>query len=159
DPTYAGLIGRDQAIATQTIRGGSLIGVYPLDRYRRLQMSAGLQQLSEEFSDPTVAALSQQYASQSSVPVFRNGTVLPLNLTFISETTVFPEFGPLAGSTMKFGYPAAPKLGSFLSQQTFDADARYYQRIAGTGVLALRLRGYKSMGDYPSYTFFGGNSE
>jgi outer membrane protein assembly factor BamA len=46
-----------------------------------------------------------------------------------------------------------------LSRQSFDGDARYYQRLASTGVLALRLRGFKSIGDYPDYIYFGGNSE
>jgi hypothetical protein len=53
----------------------------------------------------------------------------------------------------------APKIGNLLSRQTFDADARYYQRLASTGVLALRFRGFKSFGDFPDFIYFGGNSE
>ena len=66
---------------------------------------------------------------------------------------------PLAGNTMRFNYDVAPKIGSTLSRQTFDADARYYQRIASSGVLALRVRGFKSIGEFPDYQYFGGNSE
>ena len=60
---------------------------------------------------------------------------------------------------MRFSYDVAPKIGSTLSRQTFDADARYYQRIASSGVLALRARGFKSIGEFPDYMYFGGNSE
>ncbi|MGC4085599.1 MAG: BamA/TamA family outer membrane protein [Vicinamibacterales bacterium] len=77
----------------------------------------------------------------------------------MQETTVFREFGPLAGSTMRLAYDVAPKIGNTLSRQTFDADARYYQRLATTGVLALRFRGFKSIGAYPDFIYFGGNSE
>ena len=60
---------------------------------------------------------------------------------------------------MKLSYDVAPKIGSTLSRQTLDADLRYYQRIATTGVLALRFRGFKSYGAYPDFLYFGGNSE
>jgi hypothetical protein len=159
DPAFAGLISRDQAIATQTVRGGSAIGIWPLDRYRRLQMSAGFQQIEEDFSDPSVQALYEENAVATGQPVFRNGSLAPLSANFISETTVFREFGPLAGSTMKLGYTVAPHLGGLLSQQTFEADVRYYKRLASTGTLALRFRGFKSAGEFPSYLYFGGNSE
>ena len=80
-------------------------------------------------------------------------------MAFVQETTVFREFGPLAGSTMRLAYDVAPKIGSSISRQTLDGDARYYQRIAGSGVLAMRIRGFKSFGDSPDYLYFGGNSE
>jgi outer membrane protein assembly factor BamA len=60
---------------------------------------------------------------------------------------------------MRLAYEVAPKIGSTLSRQTLDADARKYFRIGGTGLIALRARGFKSWGDNPDYTFFGGNSE
>jgi outer membrane protein assembly factor BamA len=72
---------------------------------------------------------------------------------------VFREFGPLAGSTMRLSYDIAPDIGGLLSRQTFSADLRYYKRLATSGVLALRWRGFKSIGDYPDYIYFGGNSE
>src|SRR6185436_19785387 len=65
----------------------------------------------------------------------------------------------LSGSTMKLAYNVSPKIGGTLSRQTFDGDARYYQRLASSGVLALRIRGFKSVGDFPDYMYFGGNSE
>ena len=61
--------------------------------------------------------------------LFSNGTMVPLGVAFVQETTVFREFGPLAGSTMRLAYDVAPKIGNTLSRQTFDVDARYYQRL------------------------------
>jgi len=91
--------------------------------------------------------------------VLRNGTLVPLGAAFIQETTVFREFGPLAGSTMRLAYDVAPKIGNTLSRQTFDVDVRHYLRLGGSGLLATRFRGFKSTGDYPDFIYFGGNSE
>src|SRR4029079_18134218 len=52
-----------------------------------------------------------------------------------------------------------PKIAGTLSRQSFDADARHYLRIGTTGLLATRIRGFKSTGDFPDFTYFGGNSE
>jgi hypothetical protein len=167
DPSYSPIISRDLAIATQTIRGGSAIGIYPLDRYRRLELSAGFVNLNEEYNDPTLQQQAEQY--QTSVygqPVFRNGSMIPLSAAFVQETTIFREFGPLAGNTMRLAYTVAPPFGHssdgtsrLLSQQTIDLDARHYLRIGGSGLLATRFRGFKSWGDYPNFLYFGGNSE
>jgi outer membrane protein assembly factor BamA len=83
----------------------------------------------------------------------------PFGASFVQETTVFREYGPLSGSTMRFSYENAPPIGNMLSRQTLDGDARYYIRLAANGVLAFRLNGFKSWGSQPGYTFFGGNSE
>ena len=84
--------------------------------------------------------------------------MVPLGVAFVQETTIFREFGPLSGSTMRLSYEVAPKIGGMLSRQTFDGDARKYFRLGATGLLALRARGFKSWGDNPDFTYFGGNS-
>ena len=91
--------------------------------------------------------------------LFVNGTILPVGATFVQETTVFREYGPLAGKPSAPATRYAPRIGSLLSRQTFDGDARYYLRLATNGVLAFRARGYKSWGEFPGYMYFGGNSE
>jgi len=160
DPIYSGLIDRDLAIATRTIRGGTIYGIYPMNRYTRLELSGGIVNYQEAFNEPSVQSVSDQFQQQNyGRQLFRNGMFAPLTAELVQETTVFREFGPLAGSTMRLGYSMAPKFGSMLSRQTADADARYYLRLGGTGLLALRVRGFKSWGDYPDFLFFGGNSE
>ena len=84
---------------------------------------------------------------------------MPLGVNYVRETTIFREYGPLSGDTMSLGYEYAPGVGSLLSRQTFDGDARYYLRLGTNGVLAFRARGYKSWGEFPGYLYFGGNSE
>ncbi|MGE4053537.1 MAG: hypothetical protein AB7F99_01960, partial [Vicinamibacterales bacterium] len=158
DPTLAPFIGREDAIATRTVRGATAFGIYPFDQYRRMEMSAGLVHLREEFNDPDVADFVNGAAGERR-DVFRNGTLVPFGVAFVQETTIFREFGPLAGNTIRLGYDVAPAIGNTLSRQTFDVDARYYQRLATSGVLAFRFRGFKSIGEYPDFTYFGGNSE
>jgi hypothetical protein len=160
DPAFSGLIDRDLAVATRTLRGGTAFAIYPFNRYRRVEMYGGLTNYNEEFDDPGLEAYSQQYQQdQFGSTLFNNGTMLPLGITFVQETTVFREFGPLAGSTVKFNYEGAPKVAGTLTRQTLDVDARKYFRLGGTGLLALRGRGYNSWGENPGFLYFGGNSE
>jgi outer membrane protein assembly factor BamA len=84
---------------------------------------------------------------------------VPLGINFVQETTVFREFGPLAGNTMRVSYENAPPIGGSLSLQTADIDARYYHRLGATGLLALRARAFRSWGLAPDFMYFGGNSE
>jgi hypothetical protein len=160
DPSFAGLINRDLAVATRTVRGGTAFGIWPFSRYRRVEVSGGLLQYNEQFNDPNLQAYSQQYQQDNfGAQLFQNGTFVPLGLTYVQETTIFREFGPLAGNTMRLSYEVAPKIAGSLSRQTADLDARYYQRIGASGLLALRARGFKSWGESPTFTYFGGNSE
>ena len=60
---------------------------------------------------------------------------------------------------MRLSYEIAPPIGSALSRQTAEADLRYYKRIGGSGLLALRARAFKSWGEAADFMYFGGNSE
>ena len=160
DPVLAGQIDRDFAVATRTVRGGTAFGIWPFNRYRRVEVFGGLLQYDEQFNDPGLEAYSQNYQQeQFGRELFRSGTFVPLGVTFVQETTVFREFGPLAGNTMRLSYEVAPPIGDSLSRQTVDVDARYYLRLGGSGLLALRGRAFRSWGDSPDFTYFGGNSE
>ena len=162
DPAYSGVfLDRDLAVATRTMRGGTAFGIYPFNRYRRVELYGGLVNYQERFDNPNVEELSQDYQEEQFGQVlFNNGTMLPLGVTFIQETTVFREFGPLAGSTMRLNYEGAPKIGNnTLSRQTVDVDARKYLRLGGSGLLALRAKGFHSWGQSPNFMYFGGNSE
>jgi hypothetical protein len=160
DPSLAPFISRSDAIATRTIWGGTATGIYPLDRYRRIDFSGGAVRLSESFNDPALEQYTQEYQQAlTGQPVFRNGTLIPLGVAFTQETTVFRDFGPVAGSTMRLAYNVSPPIGSVLSRQTLDLDARHYLRLGANGLLATRVRGFKSTGDYPDFIYYGGNSE
>jgi len=153
-------VSRDQAIATQTARGATIFGIYPLNRYARLELSAGLYNYEQSYNDPNLQSVADEYQqNQYGRLLFSSGTFMPFGVAYTRETTVFREYGPLAGNTMRIGYEYAPSVGSFESRQTADGDARYYLRLATNGVLAFRARGYKSWGEFPGYLYFGGNSE
>lgn len=155
-----GFLSRDQAIATRTMRGGSVFGIYPLNRYTRLELFGGVTHYEEKYDDPAVEFYANQYQQQLyGGAVFRNGTSMPLGAALVRETTVFREFGPLAGDTVRLSYEIAPKVSTWVSNQTLDLDARYYLRLGGTGLLAFRGKGFKSWGEQPNFFFYGGNSE
>ena len=160
DPAFAPFLSRDDAIATRTVRGGSAFGIYPLSRYRRLEVTGGVVNLNESYEDPGLQAYSEAYQQNLyGTTVLRNGTLIPLGAAFVQETTVFREFGPLAGNTVRLSYDNAPKIGSLLSRQTLEGDFRHYLRLGGSGLLATRFKGFKSTGDFPDFQYFGGNSE
>jgi hypothetical protein len=155
-----GFIDRDLAQATQTARGATAYGIYPINRYARLELSAGLLQFSQEYNEPGLQQVADQYQNQLyGRTLFNRGTFMPFGVSFVQETTVFREYGPLAGNTVRIGYEYAPSAGDLMSRQTADLDARYYMRIGTNGVLALRARGFNSWGEFPGYLYFGGNSE
>ncbi len=160
DPAFSGLIDRDLAVATRTVQGATAFAIYPFNRYRRVELYGGLTNYREQFDDPALEAFSQDFQrEQFGQTLLNDGTLIPLGVTFVQETTVFREFGPLAGSTMRLNYEGAPSIGGSLSRQTIDVDARKYLRIGASGLLALRGRGFRSWGDSPGFLFFGGNSE
>ena len=159
DYDYA-FLDRDQAVATQTARGATAFGIYPLNRYARLQVSGGLLQFKQAYNEPGLQDIADEFQRQQyGRTLFNSGNFMPIGIEYIQETTVFREYGPLAGNTVRIGYEYAPSFGDFLSRQTAEVDARYYKRIATNGVLAFRARGYKSWGEFPGYLYFGGNSE
>ncbi len=160
DPAFSGIIDRDLAIATRTIQGGTAFGIYPFNRYRRVELFGGFNHYQESSTTRASTRYAEEYQQEQYGRVlFNNGNMVPLGVAFVQETTIFREFGPLSGSTMRLAYEVAPKIGSTLSRQTFDGDARKYFRLGATGLLALRARGFKSWGDNPDFTYFGGNSE
>ena len=71
----------------------------------------------------------------STPTLFNSGTFMPLGISYVQETTVFREYGPLAGNTVRIAYDYAPSWGNMMSRQTADIDARYYLRLATNGVL------------------------
>jgi hypothetical protein len=151
---------RDQALATQTARGATLFGIYPFNRYARVEVFGGLLQYRQEFNDSALQFIANEFQQQEfGRRLFASGSFMPVGIAYVQETTVFREYGPLAGNTVRIGYEYAPSFGNMLSRQTADADARYYMRLGTNGVLAFRARGFKSWGEFPGYLYFGGNSE
>ena len=161
DPTLAPIIDRDLAESVQSQRGFTGFAIYPFNRYTRAELFGGYMHLNERYTNPALQQLAEQFQiDQYGNAVFRRGHMMPLGISIVHETTVFRQFGPVAGNTFKVSYEAAPAVSSnWLSRQTIDADFRHYKRIIANGVLALRLKGFKSWGRTPDFMYFGGNSE
>ena len=78
DPAFSGIVDRDFAVATRTVRGGSVFGIWPLNRYRRLELVGGVLQYNEEFNDPTLQEYSEGFQQeQFGRQLFRSGTLRP----------------------------------------------------------------------------------
>jgi WD40-like Beta Propeller Repeat len=149
---------REGALATQRYSGGQLIGQYPLDKYRRLEISAGIIRVREQYSDASLIDACQLQLEQTGIPCyFNNGTFAPVGVSLVQETTRFAGFGPLSGSTYSIGGTVSV---AGLHRETIEADLRKYFRLGSTSIVfAARARGFKSMGDNPEIFFFGGNQE
>jgi WD40-like Beta Propeller Repeat len=163
-PTYyipTASFSRDGVLATQRYRGGLLIGQYPLDKQRRLEVSGGIVDIREQYEDPAIQAQIEQQAAVTGQNLFlNNGTYAPFTVRLTEETTKFANFGPLNGQTFSVGVEAAPPIGGLLSRYTLSADLRKYLRFGSTdSLLALRLYGFYGRGDNPAIQYFGGNNE
>lgn len=149
---------REGAFATQRQTGGLVFGQLAIDKFRRLQVQAGLLNLRERYENPAVEQAAREAAEAAGVPFFlNNGLYAPLGISLIQETTRFASFGPLDGST--FALSAQAGFGE-INRTSFSADLRKYFRLGSTSsVFALRARGFKAFGDEPDYFYFGGNHE
>ncbi|HVR70801.1 MAG TPA: BamA/TamA family outer membrane protein [Vicinamibacteria bacterium] len=151
---------RRGAFATQRYSGAVALAQYPLDKFRRLELQAGVLRVSEGFENPFAEEQARLQAQLLGLPYFlNNGSIAPISLNLVGETTRFREFGPLAGHTFSIGLQTAPSVGGLLSRHTVDVDARKYFRLGQGTVFALRARGFKSGGENPDIFYFGGNME
>jgi outer membrane protein assembly factor BamA len=160
DPFLAPFISRDQAEAVRTQRGGTAFAIYPFSRYTRVELFTGYTHLSETFRNTQLQDIADEFQERTGSRLFRTGHMIPIGLSLVNETTIFREYGPVAGRTYKLSYDASPNFGdAWLSRQTIEADARHYYRVVANGVLATRLRAFKSWGSQPDLFSYGGNSE
>ena len=156
DPALAGLISRDEALATRTTRGGTVFGIYPLDRFRRLELTAGLVWLHEAVRGPG-----------RSRPISTRSRTRPASSTRTKSSETGRSFLSASRSSRRrrcsvssvrwpaarcaSRYDFAPKFGRTLYRQTFDTDARYYLRLATSGVLALQVQGIQELRRLPRF--------
>jgi hypothetical protein len=160
DPIYEPFLDSDLAEATSSVRGGTMFAIWPFDRYRRVELFGSLLNYNQQFNDPFLEAEARRYQEENfGRSLLQHGWAYPLGVNFIQETTIFREFGPLSGNTMRMSYEVSPSMGGSLGRQTVDLDLRKYVRLGASGLLALRARGYNSWGDSPNFIYFGGNAE
>jgi hypothetical protein len=161
DPSLAPFVTRDLAESVQTQRGGTAFGIYPFSRHSRVEFFSGYIYLNERYTNSALQQLAEQYqVDQYGASLLRSGHMIPFGASFINETTIYREYGPVAGRAVKVSFDTSPDLGTkWIARNTLDVDARRYTRIAANGVFALRLKAMKSWGRNPDYMYYGGNSE
>lgn len=160
-PELLPYIDRGLAESVQSQRGATAFAIYPLNRYNRIELFGGYANVSEHYTNPALQALADQYQqAYYGSSIFRNGNMLPLGVSFVRETTVFREYGPVSGTTYKVSFDTSPGFNDrWLSRRTVEGDVRRYMRLAANGVFAVRFKGFKSWGRNPDFMYFGGNSE
>ena len=87
--------------------------------------------------------------------------MMPLGISFVQETTVFRDFGPVAGRSLQVVLQRITQLRFELDcrARRCRVDVRHYTRLAANGLFAVRLKGQRSWGAQPDFMYFGGNSE
>ncbi len=164
-----GRLQRDRRFLRET--GAVLLGGYPLDRYRRLEGSIGY--LSRSLDSPFYFQNADGTKTVTFLP--RTDSDPVVGLTFTSDTTLYSEIGPLQGSRYSasvsympdlrhgdeiIGHQAdgTPVISKHGGTVTFDTslDLRHYFRITRRSLVAVRLFGARSRGNFPSIFSFGG---
>lgn len=161
DPRLAPFISRELAESVRRQRGATGFIIYPVNRYSRVELYSGYINMKEGYIDPVLQAEAEQYQLDTFGQSFlRSGNMIPVGFALVNESTIFRDFGPVAGRAYRLSYDVSPPLGeSWLARQTADVDLRQYLRLGSSGVLATRFKGYKSWGRNPDFSQFGGNSE
>ena len=81
DPIYSPYIDRDLATATRSNRAASAFGIYPLNRYSRVELSGGFGYVSESYNDPVLEEIANEYQQQAyGQSLFRSGYYVPLSV-------------------------------------------------------------------------------
>jgi hypothetical protein len=132
--------------------GGQLGLFYPLNRSTRAELLLSVFHQRED-SDLFFYGYKLPYGQ------FFNGMALPLELSLISETTRFANYGPNMGHTFKLSVGKYVTLFSkSLDAYTLEGDFRKYLRIDNQTLLAFRLSGFYSGGPNALLYWSGGNN-
>jgi hypothetical protein len=140
DPNRDGALTRDYERQVWTHRHLSGFVAYPLNRSQRIELSAGVRQISfnrqgrtQVFSPETGKLLQQEDLALPDEPSIGIGEA---GAAFVGDTTVFGATGPLLGSRYRF--QVAPAMGG-LTYTSVLADYRRYLMPIRPYTLALRL--------------------
>jgi Tol biopolymer transport system component len=151
--------------------GGFLQGLYPLDRYHRLEGYVGF--VSRQNNIPFT--FQNPNGSFTLAPTSRTDNDPTFGVSFTGDTALYSEIGPLAGNRYSVSYSYTPDLksgfqtigtqpdgtpivvknGGTLTQDLL-VDLRHYFRLFRRTLIAVRAYGAASKGNYPDIFAFGG---
>lgn len=143
--------------------GGDFIGSYPLSRYYRLDGQIGF--LSRSINYPFISTNTN--GTQGFVILPRTDNFPRIGLSFTGDTTIYQSWGPQSGRRFSLSGNYAPDLkkndmpiGGGTPGPTLTAglslDYRQYFKITKRMLIAVRLFGAASNGNFPDVYAFGG---
>ena len=159
-----GQIVRDRRAIRQT--GGLLLANYPISRYYRLEGQLGY--ISRSIDFPFVFTNADQTQEFRIDPRTDNYPVGGLSL--VGDTVLYRPWGPLSGYRFNLSYSYAPDFNggeddpdtpfteedSSTLTQDIAVDLRQYIKISERSLIAIRLYGAQSTGNFPTPYWFGG---
>jgi outer membrane protein assembly factor BamA len=144
--------GNTNYLSLRSRTGGEVGLIYPLNRSTRTELYLSVFHQTED---------SDLYAYGYELPYgqFFNGMAVPIELSLISETTRFANYGPNMGHTVKLSVGKYFKLFSkALDAYSLESDFRQYLRIDSQSLLAFRFSGFYSGGKNALLYWSGGNN-
>ena len=152
----------------QDYRQTGVLGLlsYPVSRYYRVEGHFGF--VSREFDYPFV--IQNNDGTQNFLVVPREDNFPAVGVSLIGDTVQYEEWGPLAGRRFSLSYDYAPDFqkdegGDTLVPGQHDSgtltsdielDFRQYIKITERSLIAIRLYGAHSTGNFPNIYYFGG---
>jgi hypothetical protein len=145
--TQTGEIDRVRRLYRQTGVMGILS--YPFNRYRRLDVGTGY--MMRDIDYPFVNESGQ-------IGFFSRSDDFPLvSATLTGDSSVFKSFGPISGRRYELTgtYAADLEDGGTLTNDVI-LDFRQYLQMTSRTLLAARVFGFYSDGNFPNFHYFGG---
>ena len=129
--------------------GAMGIASYPFDRYHRIDAGIGFEK--RNYALPVI-----DFAGNLGI-VSYNDSFPIVTSTFSGDSTIFKQFGPIAGRRYEVSTSFAPdtKRGGTLTND-YNIDARQYLQVTSRSLLAARLFVGYSRGNVPNFYYFGG---
>jgi hypothetical protein len=157
-----GVLERGRRIYRQTGALGLLS--YPLSRYYRIEGQLGF--ISRKFDFPFV--IRNQDGTQAFFVAERSDNYPTAGVSFVGDTVLYEYWGPLSGRRFAISYSYAPDFkgeddpfteeveekGTLSSD--ISVDLRRYFKVSRRSLIAIRLFGARSTGNFPNVYYFGG---
>ena len=139
--------------------GGSIFTSYPLDKFRRLELSTQFVNRTYELPASFYGGDVDETIKNRLEKYYTGGKFLQLGAALVGDTVRYKFFGPLAGRKYRLSFEYAPPLGEdYISMVSLNAEFRNYMRISSRSLFAFRFYGAMSHGDASQIFYFGGTN-
>ena len=132
-----------------TYRGFNALAAYPFSRFARVELSAGMTRVDQDFLLETYS-LSGIKRDTQDIGAF---SFAQAGGALVFDNTVYGYIGPLSGSRSRFSLETT---AGDLEYNTAFADYRHYFKISSRSTLAWRLMGGSNWGKDPQFFSIGG---